>query len=49
LGSLFREPLLIKEYAMSESQPSPVFIFDNRDTEMQRAYEAAAASSPETP
>jgi len=40
--SLFREPLLIKEHlAMSESQSSQVFMFDNSDPEMQRAYEAA--------
>lgn len=29
---------------MSESQPSPVFMFDNSDPEMQRAYENARAT-----
>jgi uncharacterized protein YegJ (DUF2314 family) len=29
---------------MGESQPSPLFIFDNNDPEMQRAYENARAS-----
>src|SRR5207245_3145068 len=30
--------------AMSESQPSRVFLFDNSDPEMQRAYESARAT-----
>src|SRR5258708_28935318 len=30
--------------AMSESQPSKVFLFDNNDPEMQRAYENARAT-----
>jgi uncharacterized protein len=29
---------------MSESQPSRVFMFDNSDPEMQRAYENARAT-----